>query len=466
VKKKQAKPEKKVRLHHRFSFFLTFWWLVLLLTLGVGLLLFAEKDSRQSAEENRMLQGFPSLTTETLLSGQFMSEFESFLSDGMFARKEIVSSSARLMQYFSRITTEEIITMGVDAEMSEQLYAAVPEETTGEEPAVPEEALPAAEATSAPQTSAEETADSKPVVENGHYALRLQRTDGGYDDLITYTPEDISRFLVGLRYVRDALGEDGTVHVGLVYTAAYANSWLLNTDTYCGWESTVEDYLTSVAPEGVYFHNAAAILEPHMAAGEYIFYRTDHHWTPLAAGIFCQAVMEAQGYPAAGYGEYAYKRYEGFLGSVYKTNPTDGIRAMADDLDLIYPNGPVRSFVVNAYGETEMAYNDYNGFRYDDILFGRQTPWRRFVTGNYTGRSALIISDSFGTAFASYLVAYYDEVHMVDYRNDFFSAEMAGGTSRELIARYGIDDVYVILSGNSGIGNPYAGEYLTRYFKP
>ena len=51
------------------------------LTLGLFVLLFAPREGGVSETENRRLQPFPAMTAEGVFSGEYMEQFESFLSD-------------------------------------------------------------------------------------------------------------------------------------------------------------------------------------------------------------------------------------------------------------------------------------------------------------------------------------------------------------------------------------------------
>ena len=88
-------------MKHRISYYLTFACVVLFGVLGLLLLLLGEKDPRESETENRMLTGFPQISGETLLNGSFMSDLESYLSDGMPARDRIVTETAFWMNKLS-----------------------------------------------------------------------------------------------------------------------------------------------------------------------------------------------------------------------------------------------------------------------------------------------------------------------------------------------------------------------------
>ena len=92
---------------------------------------------------------------------------------------------------------------------------------------------------------------------------------------------------------------------------------------------------------------------------------------------------------------------------------------------------------------------DYHSSSYMAYLCGDSTVWTKYVTGFSTGRKALVVGDSFSNAFTPYLMPYYDEVHKVDAR--YYDSEVNGGSIKALIEKYGIDDVYIILSNANGV---------------
>lgn len=438
---------------HRLSFVVTVWWLFLCLGLGSALLLLGERDAQESRRENRMLQGFPALNAHTLFSGQFMTEFEAYLSDQMFARESLVDISTNCMYVFSSIPAEELLLVDEDLAIGMEMSI-----ETSDEPS-----LVTTDEFAQTQLFENMDADYIPLEQ---YELRVLKHDGTYDVAASYTPQDIEKFMVGLRHVADALPEDGQVHVALVHNSQVPNLLIFESDVFCGLETNAEEYLAALAPDNIHIYNAMEIFEPHLLAGEYVYCRTDGHWTPYGASLLCSAMMEAQGYPAISYEDYRYKTYHGSLGSIYRQNPTAALRAMADDLDILYPNFPVHSYVISAGGQREIEFNNYSSTEYGELIHGTQPPWRRFQTGNYTGRSALLIGDSFCHAFVTYLIGYYDEVHFVDLRANRFSPIAAGGTARQLIEKYGVDDAYVILSKSSGLSRDYASTFITQYFRP
>jgi len=207
----------------------------------------------------------------------------------------------------------------------------------------------------------------------------------------------------------------------------------------------MEDALQSQVVDGIYIHNAPAILNDHLAGGEMdLYYFTDHHWSAKGAWYALEAVMQSRGLPVVGYDEYQYQRK--------KMGVDDSGRE--DWIEAMYPLTPVKGVIISHLDqEKESMLINYKSRDYVTYLSGTYTPWRRFDTGYGTDRKALVICDSFGNAFVPYLLPYYDEVHMTDLRRDYFDPEEAGGTFSELVAYHQIDDIYVILSTSNGINS-------------
>ena len=128
-------------------------------------------------------------------------------------------------------------------------------------------------------------------------------------------------------------------------------------------------------------------------------------------------------------------------------------------MDLMYPLLPAHGNVMRSGTEGEDApIIVYNNESYTAYLAGGNHMWTKYTTGFDTGRKALVIGDSFTTAFIPYLMPYYDEVHRADPR--YYNSALNGGTVSELIAQYGIDDVYIILSYDNGIDSDMSSKTL------
>ncbi|MBQ8954503.1 MAG: hypothetical protein IJ048_10335, partial [Clostridia bacterium] len=94
-------------MKHKLSFIIALWWVILCAIAGVFLLALSDKNSRLSESENRMLAGFPEVSARNVASGEFMTGFDSFLTDGFFARDEVVSFTGKLLDGFSLLSQDD-----------------------------------------------------------------------------------------------------------------------------------------------------------------------------------------------------------------------------------------------------------------------------------------------------------------------------------------------------------------------
>jgi hypothetical protein len=81
--------------------------------------------------------------------------------------------------------------------------------------------------------------------------------------------------------------------------------------------------------------------------------------------------------------------------------------------------------------------------RYAVYLGGPGGPWRYVECDNDETENVLVIADSFGMTFIPFLTGNYKQIHYCDPR--YFDAKKAGGTVAELIEKYDIHDVYVVV---------------------
>ena len=149
------------------------------LTLGLFLLLLADKAGGFSEKENRNLQPFPELSASSLASGRFMEEFEKYLSDAFPAREEMIALSNTLTGVFGETDKQAEARKTFDAELG-MIGDEAPEPTAAPLPAPAEG--PAAETQSA----------ALPAAQAQGAALWFVRRDGGKQIIEEYTPQTVA----------------------------------------------------------------------------------------------------------------------------------------------------------------------------------------------------------------------------------------------------------------------------------
>ncbi len=470
----------------KISFILAYWWCMLLLVLGLIPLCLGNREGGVSETENRTLQAAPQFSLSAWFDGSFMQELETYLSDQMIGRDAILRTSQGMLGVFNAASDEDRI---LNADLAEELDALanegvepealpdgepVPDADTVFNVAIVNEATsaPAAptappnepdhsEAPSAPQpTAAPEDPSVRDLTIIRKFALK--RADGSTATQFRFGEDDMSRTIQSLNAYRDAVPEDGSVIFTYVPYSQDANIWLFNTDKYVGWMSDVEPTLQANVKDGVYIYSTVEELEPHMQAGEQVYYKVDHHWSGLGCFYLQRRMMQSWGVPSTAYEDYEYTVHEGFRGSLAK----EVSGSVSDRLEVPAALAPTHAFVYRKLDQLvrEVRYMEPERTSYSAFLGGTHSPFYVAETGFHTGHGALVICDSFGNAFVPYIAPYYDRVCLVDLRETHSFVTGGGGAPlRDYIKQYGIDDVYFIVSRGTGVGSSYMQYTVRKY---
>ena len=178
------------------------------------------------------------------------------------------------------------------------------------------------------------------------------------------------------------------------------------------------------------------LMDQH--AGEYMFYRTDHHWTSLGAYYASAAYCQANGITPWTLDSYDTVIRTGYTGSLYmygdhpaelKTNPDYSVaRFPHAGYSMVYYRDGVQYNGQAVNGGT----NEYAGM----FLCGDQ-PLTVITTDNKNGKTLLVFKESYGNAFVPYMIDYYERIVVVDIREDV-------GSVSDIIAQYGVTDALII----------------------
>jgi len=453
------------------------WCLLLLLGCGVLLLITAPKDATVSETENRMLEAFPSADAQSLLTGAFSAGFEQYLSDHFFLRDGCIRLSNAIKNNFSLLSdADELKLAAMDAhvdapsEQAQEPAADTPVPTASPSQAAAAMTTPAAAQTPTPAASV--TAEPVPGLVRVPMALpsQMPRTpllehsaakdtsldERAYINLIDAngTRTQIARYY--MCFIRDGahilnrlaalLPEDGHMYFVQVQRGEHVVQYTLGLDKYVAYESEIEDYLEPLLDERISVFRCMDILEPHLRAGEYVYYYTDHHWTPLGAYYIHKAMVEAQGKKAVPYAENRLKRQSySYRGSNAEKISHLLPKGTQDYVEEVEPSVAFDFYRVQNINElTPYPLNNPEVQGYQAILWLNMRPWKMIRSYENTGRKMLLVCDSMGMAFAPYMAYYYDEVHVVRPHSTYFSVKEAGGTIKQYMDYWGIDDIYVV----------------------
>lgn len=174
---------------------------------------------------------------------------------------------------------------------------------------------------------------------------------------------------------------------------------------------------------------------------EYVFYRTDHHWTSLGAFYGANALFEAMGLEPLNLGDYEKTTVTTeFYGTTFSTS---GVRWVLPDSIDTYISGDGVKVTSWFTGQPE------EGILYVERYLNEKDKYSYFLGGNQSlcvieteladAPKVLVIRDSYSDSLAPFLTERFSEIHLFDPRYNLTSV-------KDYVAQNDIDQVVVLYS--------------------
>lgn len=208
-------------------------------------------------------------------------------------------------------------------------------------------------------------------------------------------------------------------------------------------DSGEEAYLKSLeeaVPEGTWY-NASAVLDNHL--GEQLYYRTDHHWTTLAAFYVYEDWAKEKGFAPLSLSHYTRETLTAsFEGTVQSKV---GIQTVTDSIQRFVPDEET-AYAVTYNQETEQKTDLYETDQLEDknkyqVFFGGNQAIVRIASESGSGRKLLVIKDSYANCLIPFAIREFSEIDMVDIR--YYNAAVS-----ELIAEGGYTDLLFLYNAS------------------
>lgn len=192
------------------------------------------------------------------------------------------------------------------------------------------------------------------------------------------------------------------------------------------------------------FIDAGESLKRH--TGEYIYYRTDHHWTTLGAYYTYEDICKASGKEAKRIDEFKKEVVsDEFLGT-YDSKVNTRIFGGSDADSITLYSLPEAETAVMRWDESDKK--EYRGI-YDREALSGKDKYSVFMGGNHgitdirvneeKGKTLLIIKDSFAHSIVPFFIEDYNRIVMVDLRH--FNKSL-----KEYIDENEVSDILVLYS--------------------
>ena len=403
----------------------------------------------ESESEKRRLTEFPDFTVDTLLSGEYFDQIGLWFSDTFPFRDYWLAVSTRLGELHG---INDVVIYGdlgeadelppVESDAPDAAPTETPEPTPTPEPTTEPTPPPTPEVvlTSPPEESVEhcgglEVDDETEVI----YGNVLQIGDAAFS-YYGFSQYGSDQHIELVNSCADMLEQYGVelydilipTSVGIVVSSEYME--LLK----CTDQGQTISYIFSQVDENVNAVNVFNTLIEHN--DEYLYFRTDHHWTALAAYYSYEQFCKVAGLEPAALKDFEELDMGPFLGSFYG-NCAQSSKLREDNVVAYDPPGDITMVITKENGSsfewpvlTDMSqssiYSKYMTF------LGGDHPLVTITNNDLPdGPNCVVIKDSFGNPFAPYLSQNYHNVYVIDYRK--YNAM----TLSYFVQYYDIDDV-------------------------
>lgn len=451
------KKKRRVRLY-RISKGYGIPFLIVLGILTVVAFILPLRPTR-SYSEKRNLQEFPEFSVETLLSGEYFDDITLWFSDTFPGREWWMSASKKISALHGlndvavtnnnfhadaiptvpvkpqeSSVTEEVVTaenessqqdsMPEEAEVMEEGAEVLTEDSSEEETieASEEKEESSMEIVDAPEGSVEEwggidagemdNAILGNVIQIGGSAFSYFGFSQYYSDVYVGIVSDLAESLKdkGVRVISAPIPQS----IGVMVEPEYQEK------LGCSEQGAVLDYMMGSMADSVYGVNMFPKLVSHN--NEYLYFRTDHHWTAIGAYYGYQSICETLGMEAAPLESFEPMEMGEFIGTTYGSAPQPYMLEL-DDVVAYNPPGNV-TFQISDDG----GYSFYEWPVITDLSYSNEyVKYSSFIAGDHSlsimtnedlpdGKTCVVIKDSCGNPIVPFLSQNYYKVYVLDFR--------------------------------------------------
>lgn len=411
-------------------------------------------DRSVSEQENRRLAQKPALSWASIASGQFTSDFESWFTDQFPFRNFFMDVNNR---------TETMLQLNIGDEPIVLIQGPVNDLGTGEQlfqdgdetvgPSEPDDIQ------EGPETDPSLNPDLTKGSDPDHSNNPLTNPDSTRNEAETQTPIETTRVRPAVTPPPEIDAPVENYSAVIIVNKMAMEIYGFNqgkADTYIALINQLQARLPNaqvysmIAPTSIEFYAPAKYsslsssqknaidyvysgLDPSVRTvdvyswlyanwQEYIYFRSDHHWTARGAYHGYEAYCQAAGLTPVPLSDFIPGTIPGdFLGSLYRYTQSADLKSNPDRVDYYEPQTLAEGFafqdslLTNGRTIELIKKNTSQSSQYLAFIEGDH-PIARFSTSLQNGRKVLVVKESYGNAFVPYLANHYQEIYVVDPR--------------------------------------------------
>lgn len=418
-------------------------------TIVAGLLLVGGADAKViSRDENRRLATAPELTPEALLAGSYTEGVDAYVSDHFPARDTLLATNVWLRDHrgFHGADQPTFYAVDLDARSVAGSFAFADEAIDSDE--IESFELRGGEIEDLEVVMVEEESEGAADGDGDDERVKLLR------GVFVHEGRGMQIFGGSAKGSRGWAEAVNAYHTALPDVRVVAAMIPSSQEFYLPESARNQGRRERPNIEATYarlasgVHKADVIGELAAHTDEYIYFRTDHHWTGLGAYYGYRAVCAALGLDPVALDDMKAKSNGTFRGSLARLTKDPSLVDHPDTVEYWVPpftTTATRHTRLDSKGVEKSLLRE-NAWAYG-VFLGGDFPIIRVTTSLANGRRGVLVKNSQGNPLAVYLASHFEELYIVDYR--YFK-----DTIVDLVAQESITDV-VILMGTHTANTPW-----------
>ena len=416
-----------------------------------ALFLIVFPHSTESQIEKRKLAQLPEFSLQSYFSGEFTKGISTYYDDTVPYRDSFKTAGYNFKSIFGLHTEDEVKMINVKEVDKKPKPIETSKSETSKNPSETSKSGETSEQAS--QTSEEskletsQMGEAEYTVENG---IIVVKHNGHYRALELFGGGTGNTYVESLNHFHKDLGDSVKIYSMIAplaseyYTPANYSGFTAN-------QKEVFDSIASRLDEGIVSVDIDTVLGYHTA--EDIYFRTDHHWTPLGAYYAAQEFARVAGLDFKDISTYKKNTIEGFVGTMYAFTQDPNINNDPEDFTYYTPSNS-DDCVTEHYEQDFTNMSEWDFFcevgdpQHNAYLtfMGGDEQIVRVRTNVKNGKKLAVVKDSYGNAIPGYLFGSYEEIYVIDMR--YFDLNLV-----DFVKEQGVTDLLFTMVTYSAVGD-------------
>lgn len=264
--------------------------------------------------------------------------------------------------------------------------------------------------------------------------------DGKIMEVFRKNTETEKKYAEALNTIASSVDEDVNIYSALVPTQLEFCSKLYSS-IQSNQKQSIDNIYNSLNPR-IKTVDVYSAMQNH--SDEYIYFKTDHHWTMLGAYYGYSAFMKAQNQAPVNIYDFDKHNIDGMLGYLYGQAPDDEAAENPDTLEWYDTQKPNDIYVSMKSIDEKGNIRKYTSPMFDTtknnyaFFFSSDHPYTHIENKKILNKKTLlIIKDSFASDFVPWCVNNYSDIIMLDPRS-------YKGNLSDILNQNSIDDILVL----------------------